>query len=95
LLGSIPEIPPRRLGKSLHAFSRTKASLKQSAFLHGLGQSETPKHVRSDGSFPGKRSLGAGDGCTADHCQPGWILVAELAPIADAGVGDRGICNGP
>jgi hypothetical protein len=61
----------------------------------GKGQSETPKHVRSDGSFPRKRSLGAGDGFTADHCQPCLILLAELAPIADAGVGDRGICKGP
>jgi hypothetical protein len=59
------------------------------------GQSETPNHVRSDGGFPRKRSPGAGDGCTAGHCQPGLILVAELAPIADAGAGDRGICNGP
>jgi hypothetical protein len=55
----------------------------------------TPNHVRSDGSFPRKRSSGAGDGCTADHCQPGLLVVAELAPIADAGAGDRGICNGP
>jgi hypothetical protein len=38
---------------------------------------------------------GAGDGCAADHCQPCLQLVAELAPIADHGTGDRGICNGP
>jgi hypothetical protein len=60
-----------------------------------MGQSETPNHVRGDGSFPRKRSPGAGDGCTADHCQPCLQLVAELAPIADHGAGDRGICNGP
>src|SRR6516164_5714252 len=30
-----------------------------------LGQSETSNHVRDEGSFPPKRSLGAGDGCTA------------------------------
>jgi hypothetical protein len=51
--------------------------------------------VRSDGSFPRKRSPGAGDGCAADHCQPGLLLVAELAQIADATAGGRGICNGP
>ena len=51
----------------------------QLASLHG--QSETPNHVR-------------GDGCTADHCQPGLLLTAELEPIADAGVGYPGICNG-
>jgi hypothetical protein len=60
----------------------------QLASLHG--QSETPNHVRSDGSFPRKRSPGAGDGCTASHCQPGLLLVAELDPIADAGAGDPG-----
>jgi hypothetical protein len=47
------------------------------------------------GSFPRKRSPDAGDGCTADHCQPGLLLVAELTPIADAGAGDPVICNGP
>jgi hypothetical protein len=45
--------------------------------------------------LPRKRLPGAGDGCTADHCQPCLRLVAELAPIADHGAGDRGICNGP
>jgi hypothetical protein len=52
-------------------------------------------HVRGDGSFPRKRSPDVGDGCTADHCQPGLLLTAELDPIADAGAGDPGICNGP
>jgi hypothetical protein len=59
------------------------------------GQSETPNHVRGDGSFARKRSPDAGDGCTADHCQPGLRLAAELDPIADAGASDPGICNGP
>ena len=31
----------------------------------------------------------------ADHCQPGLRLAAELDPIADAGAGDPGFCNGP
>jgi hypothetical protein len=35
------------------------------------------------------------DGCTADHCQPGLRLTAELDPIADTEAGDPGICNGP
>ena len=48
-----------------------------------LGQSETPNHVRDEGSFPPKRSPGAGDGCAADHRQPRLLLVAQLAPIAD------------
>jgi hypothetical protein len=52
-------------------------------------------HVRGDGSFPRKRSPDAGDGCTADHRQPGLRLAAELDAIADAGAGDPGICNGP
>ena len=60
-----------------------------------MGQSETPNHVRDEGSFPPKRSPGAGDACTADHCQPRLLLVAELDPIADAGAGEPGICNGP
>jgi hypothetical protein len=38
---------------------------------------------------------GAGDGCTASHSQPRLLLMAELAPISDAGAGDPGICNGP
>ena len=63
--------------------------------MAGMGQSETPNHVRDDGSFPRKRSLGAGDGCTANHWRPGLLLTAELDPIADAGAGDPGICNGP
>jgi tripartite-type tricarboxylate transporter receptor subunit TctC len=60
-----------------------------------VGQSETPNRVRDGGSFPRKRSPGASDGCAADHCQPGLLLVAELAPIADAAGGGCGICNGP
>jgi hypothetical protein len=60
-----------------------------------VGQSETPNHVRSDGSFPPKRSPCAGDGCAANHFQPRLLLMAQLAPIADAGAGDPGICNGP
>jgi hypothetical protein len=63
--------------------------------LSATGQSEAPNHVRIDGSFPRKRSLDAGDGCTAGHCQPCSQLVAELAPIADHGAGNRGICSGP
>jgi hypothetical protein len=63
----------------------------QLASLHG--QPETPNHVRGDGSFPRKRSPDAGDGCTADYCQPGLLLVAELARIADTEAGDPGICN--
>jgi len=63
----------------------------QLASLHG--QSETPNHVRDEGSFPPKRSPGAGDGCTASHSQPRLLLMAELAPISDAGAGDPGICN--
>jgi hypothetical protein len=51
LLGSIPEIPPRRLGKSLHAFSRTKASLKQSAFLHGLDPSRPHQSAAGAAAF--------------------------------------------
>ena len=31
-------------------------------------------HVRSDGSFPPKRSPGAGDGCAANHSQPRLLL---------------------
>ena len=53
-----------------------------------LGQSETPNHVRDEGSFPPKQSLGAGDGCAASHSQPRLLLMAELAPISDAGAGD-------
>jgi hypothetical protein len=60
-----------------------------------MGQSETPHHVRDDGSFPPKRSPDAGDGCAANHSQPRLLLMAELVPIADAGAGDPGICNGP
>jgi hypothetical protein len=52
-------------------------------------------HVRGDGSFPRKRSPDAGDGRAADHFQPSLLLAAELDPIADAGAGDPGICNGP
>jgi hypothetical protein len=63
-------------------------------FFNGI-QSETPNHGRSDGSFPPKRSPGAGPGCAADHCQPGLRLAAEVAPIADAGAGDYDICTGP
>jgi DNA polymerase len=63
-------------------------------FSDSIGQSETPNHVRGDGSFPRKRSPGAGDGCAANHCQPRLLLVAELAPIADTGAGDTGIGNG-
>jgi hypothetical protein len=60
-----------------------------------MGQSETPDHVRSDGSFPRKRSPDAGDGCTANHCQPRLLLVAELTLIADTEAGDPSNCNGP
>jgi hypothetical protein len=60
-----------------------------------MGQLPPSNDVRSDGSFPRKRSPGAGDGCAADHCQTGLLLVAELAPIADAAAGGCGICNGP
>jgi hypothetical protein len=55
----------------------------------------TPNHVRDEGSFPPKRSPGAGDGCAAGHSQPRLLLMAELAQIADARAGDPGICNGP
>jgi hypothetical protein len=60
-----------------------------------MGQSETPNHVRCDGSFPPKPSPCAGGGCAASHFQPGLLLVAELTPIADTEAGDPGICNGP
>ena len=60
-----------------------------------LGHGRKTNHVRGDGSFSRKRSPDAGDGCTADHCQPGLRLAAGLDPIADAGAGDPGICNGP
>ena len=60
-----------------------------------LGSVRDGNHVRSDGSFPPKRSPGAGEGCTANHCQPGLLSTAELDQIADAGVGDPGFCNGP
>jgi hypothetical protein len=46
--------------------------------MTAVGQSETPNHVRGDDSFPPKRSPDAGDGCTADRCQPGFRLAAEL-----------------
>jgi len=46
-------------------------------------------------AFLGSGRRIAGDGCTADHCQPGLRLAAELDPIADAGAGDPGFCNGP
>jgi hypothetical protein len=52
-------------------------------------------HVRGDGSFPRKRSPGAGDGGAANHCQPRLLLMAQLSQLADAGVGYPGICNGP
>jgi hypothetical protein len=55
--------------------------------VHDAGQSPSKNHVRSDGSFPPKRSPGAGDGCAADHFQPRLLLVAELDQIADAGAG--------
>jgi hypothetical protein len=64
------------------------------ARMAGAGHGRKTNHVRDDGSFHPKRSPDAGDGCTADHCQPGSLLAAELAPIADAGAGDPGICNG-
>jgi hypothetical protein len=41
----------------------------------------TPERERGravDGSFPRKRSPGAGDGCTTSHCQPRLLLAAEL-----------------
>jgi hypothetical protein len=60
-----------------------------------MGHGRKTNHVRSDGSFPPKRSPSAGDGCTADHCQPGLRLAAELDPIADTGAGDLGDCLGP
>ena len=60
-----------------------------------MGHSATEKDVRDGGSFPRKRSPGAGDGCAADHYQLSLLLMAELVSIADAEVGDRGICNGP
>ena len=63
--------------------------------MSGAGQSGTPNHVRDDGSFPPKRSPCAGDGCAANHCQPRLLLVAELAPIADAGAGSCGESYGP
>ena len=59
-----------------------------------LLNSGTPNHVRDEGSFPRKPSPSVGDGCAADHCQPGLLLTTELDPIADAGAGDPGICNG-
>jgi hypothetical protein len=73
----------------------TSADLCDAALASATGQSETPNHVRDEGSFPPKRSPDAGDGCTADQCQPGLLLAAELGRIADAGAGDPGICNGP
>ena len=57
--------------------------------MPAVGQSQTPNHVRGDGSFPPKRSPDAGDGCAANHCQPRLLLVAQLDPIADAGAGDQ------
>ena len=63
--------------------------------MTAVGHGRKTNHVCGDGSFPRKRSPDADDGCTADHCQPGLRLAAELDPIADAGAGDPGICNGP
>jgi hypothetical protein len=63
--------------------------------MPALGQSETPNHVRGDGSFPPKRSPCAGDSCAANHFQPHLLLAAELDQIADAGGGDYDICTGP
>jgi hypothetical protein len=60
-----------------------------------VGHSATENDVRDEGSFPPKRSPNAGDGCAANHFQPGLLLVAELDPIVDAGAGELGICNGP
>jgi hypothetical protein len=60
-----------------------------------VGHGRKTNHVRGDGSFSRKRSPDAGDGCTADHCQPVLRLAAELDPIPDAGAGDPGICIGP
>jgi hypothetical protein len=48
----------------------------QLASLHG--QSETPNHVRGDGSFPPKRSLGADDGCAANHSSQRALLCLRL-----------------
>jgi hypothetical protein len=59
-----------------------------------MGQSPTKNDVRDEGSFPPKRSPGAGDGCTADHCQPGSLLVAQLAPIADTEAGTLASATG-
>jgi hypothetical protein len=39
------------------------------------GQSETPNHVRGDGSVPRKRSPGAGDGCAAADQRKHWAAV--------------------
>jgi hypothetical protein len=70
-------------------------SLLITAAMSAAGQRATENDVRDGGSFPRKRSPRTGDGCAADHCQPGLLLASELASIADAEVGDRGICNGP
>jgi hypothetical protein len=44
---------------------------------------------------PAEAVAGCGRRCAVNHCQPRLLLVAELAPIADTGAGDPGICNGP
>jgi hypothetical protein len=63
--------------------------------MSARGHGRKTNHVRGDGSFLRKRSPDAGDGCTADYCQPGLLLTAELGQIADIEAGDPGICNGP
>jgi hypothetical protein len=64
-------------------------------FLRATRQKQMPNEVRSDGSFPRKRSPAAGDGCAADHCSPGLLLVAEPAPTVDATHAGHGTGYGP
>jgi hypothetical protein len=60
-----------------------------------MSQSETPNHVRGDGSFPRRRSSGVGDGCIADRCQPSLQFGDGTCSNSGPQAGDRGICNGP
>jgi hypothetical protein len=86
------------LGHSTGAASAAAARASHVARHIPCSGISTPERERGgavDGSFSRKRSPDAGDGCTADQCQPGLLLAAELGQIADAGARDPGICNGP
>src|SRR6516162_10241782 len=68
---------------------------KNPAPMSQMGQSETPNMSATRAAF-----LGSGRRVRATVAPPTTVnracyLAAELDPIADAGAGDPGFCNGP